>query len=93
MIIIKYSYVCLNECLITPLETNKYFPCSTELAQSVLNINNISLKKCEEILINFLLSLISLKIIFLIFYKYCKDNCAKYLDILNIFEIFKNLKI
>jgi hypothetical protein len=93
MIIIKYSYVCLNECLITPLESNIFFPSSTELAQSVLNINSISLQKCEEILINFLLVLISIKIIFLIFYKYCNNTCEEYLNVLNIFELFKHLKI
>jgi hypothetical protein len=93
MIIIKYSYACLNECLITPLESNKYFPSSTKLAQSVLNIDIISLKKCEGILINFLLSLISIKILFLIFYKNCENNCAEYLNRLNIFELFKNFKV
>ena len=93
MIIIKYSYICLNECLITPLETNIFFPCSTELAQSVLNINTISLEKCEEVLINFLLALICIKILFLIFYKYCQNNCVEYLNVLNIFELFKHWKI
>lgn len=93
MIIIKYSYVFFNECLITPLESNKFFPCSTELAQSVLNINTIPLQKCEEVLINFLLTLISIKIIFLIFYKYCQNNCVEYLNVLNIFKLFTHLKI
>lgn len=93
MIIIKYSYVFFNECLITPLESNKFFPSSTELAQSVLNINTIPLQKCEEVLINFLLTLISIKIIFLIFYKYCQNNCVEYLNVLNIFKLFTRLKI
>ena len=89
MIIIKYSYVCLNECLLTPLENNSFFPCTTELGQSALIPVDISLNHCEEIVINFALALISIKIIFLIFYKYCKNNCAEYLKVLNIFELFK----
>ncbi len=90
MIIIKYSYVCLNECLLTPLENNSFFPCTTELGQYALIPTNIPLNKCEEIVINFALALISIKIIFLIFYKYLKNNYAKYLDVLNIFELYKN---
>jgi hypothetical protein len=91
IVFIKYSHYYFDICILTPLEMNDHYPVITEVGRTMFTSLNMNLKKVEELLINFVLFLICIKVLFLILIKYYKINIFKYVNFMTNINIFKIL--